>query len=95
MIVEYVDVSLLPPPEPMQVILASLATLADGHYLQIKHSRKPYPLLTILDEQGFNWHFAVFNNMEQWLWIWGEGQTLSSSCFVQPTDDLQIEKGSR
>lgn len=82
MIAEFIDVSLLAPPEPMQVILARLASLPVDHYLQIRHSRKPYPLLALLDEQGFNWHFEVFDHDEHWLWIWAKGQALDATQFT-------------
>ncbi len=66
----YLDVSELAPPEPMQTIISNLPLLSEQHYLQIKHSRKPVPLLAILDEQGFNWQFLSDDKREHWLWIW-------------------------
>lgn len=48
------DVGALPPPEPLERILAALATLAAGQYLRVRHSREPYPLYAILDEHGFD-----------------------------------------
>lgn len=53
----YLDVSLLAPPEPMQAILSQLKNLKNNQFLKIKHSRKPIPLLAILDEQGVKWHY--------------------------------------
>ena len=48
-----VDVSELEPPQPMQVALENLRTLADGEYLVLQHRREPYPLYAMLAEIGF------------------------------------------
>ncbi|PCI63288.1 MAG: hypothetical protein COB35_01465 [Gammaproteobacteria bacterium] len=52
------DVSDLAPPEPMSTILTALAQLPAKHYLKIIHSRIPYPLLTKLDENGWNYRYC-------------------------------------
>ena len=47
------DVSNLPPPEPMDLVLAAIEGLKDGDYLTVSHRREPFPLYTLLSEQGF------------------------------------------
>jgi hypothetical protein len=47
------DVSGLPPPEPLETILDRLGHLPRGTCLRVLHRRQPWPLFTILDERGF------------------------------------------
>lgn len=47
------DVSDLPPPEPMERILEALEELDPGQYLRVLHRREPWPLFSMLDEMGF------------------------------------------
>ncbi len=48
-----IDVSQLEPPEPMQVALAELETLANDDYLVLQHRREPFPLYAMLATMGF------------------------------------------
>jgi len=56
----FIDVSELPPPEPMMNILSALTQLPLKHYLKIKHSRIPYPLFPRLTEN--NWCYQYGEN---------------------------------
>lgn len=47
------DVSELPPPEPLEKILNSLKTLQKGDYLVVYHRRKPQLLYPKLKELSF------------------------------------------
>lgn len=49
------DLRGLPPPEPMEQILAAIATLSAGAALLATTSREPRPLLPILGERGYAW----------------------------------------
>jgi uncharacterized protein (DUF2249 family) len=51
-----VNVSTMPPPEPMQVILSSLATLPNGAVLKVEHRREPFPLYEQLIANGWLYH---------------------------------------
>jgi uncharacterized protein (DUF2249 family) len=48
-----VNVSALAPPEPMQVILSSLAELPNGAVLRVNHRREPFPLYERLLVNGW------------------------------------------
>ena len=48
-----VNVSALAPPEPMQVILSSLAELPNGAVLRVNHRREPFPLYERLLANGW------------------------------------------
>lgn len=47
------DVSRLPPPEPLERALAALSELAPGEYLRMLHWREPFPLYAVLADLGF------------------------------------------
>ena len=49
----FVDVSALPAPEPLQVVLDALGELAPGEYLVLAHRREPFPLYELLAGRGF------------------------------------------
>lgn len=49
-----IDVSHLPPPEPMTEILKALSTLPDNSFLQVLHRREPFPLYEKLPQLGFS-----------------------------------------
>ena len=51
-----VNVSALAPPEPMQVILSSLAQLPNGTVLKVIHRREPFPLYERLLAHGWLYH---------------------------------------
>ena len=71
---QYVDVSRLDPPEPMEVILDKLGELGEGDYLKVHHSRNPVPLFRILRDLSYEsvmrspspGHFEIL--------IWAKGQ---------------------
>lgn len=52
----HIDVSDLPPPEPMTAILQSLAQLAPEQCLQVKHNRQPFPLYEKLAQANWQFH---------------------------------------
>ncbi len=49
------DVRGLPPPEPLERVLALAGELAYGQVARVRHHRKPIPLFEILRERGFAW----------------------------------------
>lgn len=49
------DVSDLPPPEPLEQALDALSALAPGDRLVLRHRRQPYPLYDILKRMGYRW----------------------------------------
>lgn len=65
-----VDVSHLPPPEPMEQILDKLADLKQGEYLHVSHRREPHPLYNILKKMGFNWFCKPLKIGEYEIFIW-------------------------
>ena len=49
------DVRDLPPPEPLERVLAALHALRDAQYLRARLPREPYPLYPLLQEFGYAW----------------------------------------
>ncbi|MCC7411823.1 MAG: DUF2249 domain-containing protein [Gammaproteobacteria bacterium] len=49
------DVSDLPPPEPMERILTALESLSPGDWLCVLIHRQPWPLLPELEALGYAW----------------------------------------
>ena len=45
----------LPPPEPLELVLAALDTLPDGEELLLRLYCQPYPLFQILRRNGYVW----------------------------------------
>ena len=57
-----VNVSTLAPPEPMQVILSSLAALPNGAVLKVNHRREPFPLYERLLANGWLYYCEQVSN---------------------------------
>jgi len=49
----FLDVSDLPPPEPLERILHAVMRLKPGERLRARLPRQPYPLFGLLNEEGF------------------------------------------
>ncbi|WP_305824751.1 DUF2249 domain-containing protein [Massilia brevitalea] len=54
----FLDVSGLPPPEPMEQILEALATLAPDMVLQVLIDREPFPLYRVLERHAYRHQLA-------------------------------------
>ena len=68
----YLDTSELEPPEPMQAVLAELATLAEDEYLVMAHRKEPTPLYVILRTKYFCYHGRPGSRTPFELVIWRE-----------------------
>jgi uncharacterized protein (DUF2249 family) len=49
------DVSALPPPEPLERVLDALSDLQSGDRLVVRLRRQPFPLYDILSHLGYRW----------------------------------------
>jgi uncharacterized protein (DUF2249 family) len=52
---DILDLRALPPPEPMERVLAALDVLPDGARLRVLLAREPHPLYGILARTGYRW----------------------------------------
>jgi uncharacterized protein (DUF2249 family) len=52
------DVSDLPPPEPLERALDALAELPVGDRLLLLHRRQPFPLYDLLRRMGYRWEVS-------------------------------------
>jgi len=68
------DVSQLPPPEPMERILDTLDGLEPGDWLRVLLPREPRPLYPILENLGYLWASGSVELGSFELFIWPEDQ---------------------
>jgi hypothetical protein len=64
------DVSGMDHPQPFEEVMFCLKHLRKGSYLHMLHRRTPYPLLQILNENGFDFKIieAVKAEFEALIW---------------------------
>lgn len=60
----------LPPPEPMERVLAVIHALGDGEYLRAFLPREPLPLYPLLQQTGFDWHARGAGDIPCELFVW-------------------------
>ena len=65
-----VDVIALEPPEPMTIILTSLAQLTAKQCLLVSHRRQPFPLYEKLLQTGWKYHCIVHDDNNISLYIY-------------------------
>lgn len=70
-----VDVKALEPPEPMTVILTSLAQLTPKQCLFVSHRRQPFPLYGKLQQVGWAYHCEVHSDDNVSLYIYRQNET--------------------
>lgn len=58
MVDHWLDVSELPPPEPLERALDALAELPAGDRLVLRHRRQPFPLYDLLRRMGYRWEVS-------------------------------------
>ncbi|BAU46837.1 hypothetical protein SVA_0255 [Sulfurifustis variabilis] len=68
-----IDVSALPPPEPLERALAALPALSRGEYLRMLHWREPFPLYAILPDLGFAYAVRAGRRAPYEILIWRRG----------------------
>lgn len=67
------DVSELEPPAPLVETLETVATLAPGEYLRMRHRRDPCLLRDNLDQHGFDYVTQSEKNGSVQMFIWRMG----------------------
>jgi uncharacterized protein (DUF2249 family) len=77
-----VNVSALAPPEPMQVILSSLATLPNETLLKVVHRREPFPLYEQLTINGWLYHSEKVAEERFIIYIANEKDKVSFTDFI-------------
>jgi len=77
-----VNVSALAPPEPMRVILSSLAELPNGAVLKVKHRREPFPLYERLLANGWLYHSKLISDEGFVIYIANEQDKQQFSAYI-------------
>lgn len=80
---QYLDVSDMEPPEPLEQALAALATLGEGDYLRLLHRREPFPLYGLLDQHGFRWHTRPGKSADFDIFIWRQDDDKAEAAVQQ------------
>lgn len=70
---QYLDVSELEPPEPLECVLQSLGALQEGQYLHVYHRMDPVPLYDLLAPLKFLWLSASDAQEMYHIFIWNHG----------------------
>jgi hypothetical protein len=68
----HLDVSELPPPEPLERALAAVQRLGLGEYLRMTHRREPCLLFPVLEQNGFAWRIRREGSGAYEIFIWRE-----------------------
>lgn len=66
----FVDISDLPPPEPLAVAMASAEALPPGQYLQLHHWREPLLLYDRLTRNNFCFDTRIGEDDSFEVFIW-------------------------
>lgn len=64
------DVSDLPPPEPLERVLDALADLPEGDALKVRLPMEPVLLYPMLRSMGMNWERTAHHDSVVELLIW-------------------------
>lgn len=84
----YLDVSDLPPPEPMAMILDALENLPDDCYLHVHHRRYPRLLYERIERLGYSHDTRMGDNHSCEIFIWRQASGVASSAVTQAVTDL-------
>lgn len=60
----------LPAPEPMEQILGAVQGLKEGDFLKVSHNREPFPLYSMLNEDGFFYRTIVGGEAGFFIFVW-------------------------
>lgn len=78
-----VDVSELPPPKPMEIVLDALDEIKPGQYIRMIHRMEPHPLYNILMDNGYRYKVDVSTGLIH-IFIWKSvdktAENLVKSC---------------
>lgn len=86
----YLDVSDLPPPEPMAMILDTLESLSDDRYLHVHHRRYPRLLYDRVERLGYSHDTRMGDNQSCEIFIWRQSSSVASLAVKQAVTDFPI-----
>jgi uncharacterized protein (DUF2249 family) len=81
------DVSGLPPPEPLERVLETIEMLVSGQYLRMLHRQEPFPLYDILANMGFKHHTRVGQETSFEIFIWRNGDEAAEVAVFAETGE--------
>lgn len=71
----FLDVSQLPPPEPLESAMRAILSLRSGERLRLRVPREPYPLYGLISEHGFHYESKAVSS---------QGETVCEVLITRP-----------
>ena len=63
----------LPAPRPLEIILDTLADMAEGDWVKAELPAHPSPLYLMLGTMGYQWYSRVISSRRVEVFIWPKG----------------------
>lgn len=79
------NVSDLPPPEPLEKVLEAIDTHTSGQYIRMLHCREPFPLYGILENIGFKHLTRLGQETSFEIFIWRKGDAAAEAAVFAVT----------
>ena len=81
---QQLDVTGLPPPQPLERVLDALADLAQDQMLRVQLDREPTPLYPMLSSMGYQWRGqpAPRGGFELLIWSQLSGGSPQDRCAI-------------
>lgn len=70
MVEHFLPLAELPAPRPLEIILDTLADMADGDWVRAELPAHPAPLYLMLGGMGYQWHSHVLGARRVEVYIW-------------------------
>lgn len=86
----YLDVSELPPPEPLAVIMDALDNLPDDYCLHVHHRRYPRLLYERIEQSGYSHDTRTGANESCEIFIWCQNNPVACEAARQATTGLSV-----
>lgn len=76
-----IDVSEFDPPKPFQDVVQLVLNMKKGQYIRMLHRKKPYPLLEMLQKEGYMCVVKAGKNSQWEVIIWNKNDSFVNDYF--------------
>ncbi len=87
----FLDVSELEAPEPFTEIIKLTKKLTRYSYLRIIHHREPFPLYSVLQENGFDFYTKKESGSEYTILIW-VASDITTANYCKKLHPIELKK---
>lgn len=91
----FVDVSEVPPPEPLAIAMEAAEQLLPGQYLHIHHWREPLLLYQRLLKKQFNYETCQGDAESCEIFVWRVGDQIAERLLKQVTVELKAWRSNQ